>query len=498
MAVEHIRVGHRVNIMAGVDIGSTSVKVAIVAVENGVLRELAVRSAPTPTDMGTLLAEVFRLLREVVAHSPHPPAAIGITSMAETGVPLDAHGVALTGILRWDRARDSTEADSLIADFGAESLFAATGVPPGPKAPLCTWLWLGQSHPGVFRAMARWAGIADVVAMALTDRLVTDHTLAGRTMAYRLPPAGEPLPEGFDDELLSLVGLRQQHLPDVVRPGEAAGSVTQAASAATGIQAGVPVFVAGHDHAVGAWAAGMRQPGDAADSVGTTEGVVSIASHALNRSRVAPSGMSIVRTVTGEHEALLGGSPAAGSLVQWWAENELSATTLASMLDSLSLAAAERSGAIVLPYPRGRQCPVPDEHATLRVLADDDATPLERTRALFEALAFQARWIYESQRQLSREYTRGRPVHLIGSAVTANTFWAAVKATAMPVQLHLAAVQEPVAAGAALLAGVRAGVLAEAPPLPAHAVAPLPLDLESSYAAFLAAATAVAHHKGEQ
>src|SRR5699024_4632229 len=122
------------------------------------------------------------------------------------------------------------------ATHGADALFAATGVRPSGKVPLATWAQLREEDPVRWAAMARWAGAADLVVLALTGRLATDHTLAGRTMAYRLPAPGDPVPEGFDAELLAAVGLRPEQLPEVVVPGEVAGRVP--AGGAWGLRAG--------------------------------------------------------------------------------------------------------------------------------------------------------------------------------------------------------------------------------------------------------------------
>src|SRR5690606_1382578 len=109
---------------------------------------------------------------------------------------------------------------------------------------------LRRSEPELFEAMSRWAGVSDLVALSLTGErgltgeLVTDHTLAARTMAYRLPGLGEPLPAAFDPELLALAGMRPEQLPRIAEPGEPAGRVSSAASTRTGLPAGIPVIVA--------------------------------------------------------------------------------------------------------------------------------------------------------------------------------------------------------------------------------------------------------------
>ena len=131
----------------GIDVGTTNVKVALVAITadratghpaHGV-RVLASAAAPTPGDAESLVAAVVRLVRSVCAGAPRPPAAVGIASMAETGVPLDVAGQPLCPLLRWDGRPGAAAADALGASLGRDAHFAATGVRLSPKVPLATW-----------------------------------------------------------------------------------------------------------------------------------------------------------------------------------------------------------------------------------------------------------------------------------------------------------------------------------------------------------------------
>lgn len=452
----------------GVDVGSTSTKVVLVA---GAGEVRTVRRAPTPSDPADLIRLVRNGIRAVSGGVP--VAAVGIASMAETGVPLDADDTPIGALLRWDAGRGSTDADALAATFGRGALFAATGVRPAGKTPLATWAWLRRTRPAVFDRMARWAGVADLVCLALTGRLVTDHTLAGRTMAYRLPPAGADLPAGYDADLLAAVGMSPSQLPAVDPVARATGEP---------LTPGTPVVVAGHDHAVGAWAAGVREPGTVADSVGTAESLIRVLGAPVPRDAVAAQGMSLVRTVDGRHEALVAGSPAAGAML----DRFLAARGLDREAALASAAALPDlpTGRLALPYPSGRQCPEPDPAAPLRLPDGDDA---EATRAVLEALSYQSRWMYETQRALADEPRDTGPVTVLGlgrGESDGADLWLRLKAAILPVPLRHVTAAEPVATGAALLAATRAGLL-PAPTLPTEPVgAPDPRHAPA-YAEFL-------------
>ncbi|WP_192581273.1 L-fuculokinase [Micromonospora sp. AMSO12t] len=475
----------------GIDVGTTNTKVALVAIDGSAVRVRAVATAPTPPP-DSVRRVLVGLLRQVLHWSPAPDA-VGIASMAETGVPLDATGTPLGAWLRWDGHRAGAEAAELSRRLGWAHLVAATGVRPSAKVPLATWAWLRANRPDTWRAMASWAGAADLVCLLLTGRLTTDHTLAGRTMAYRLPRPGQPVPEAFDTDLLAEVGLRPEQLPTVVPPGTSAATVRDPAFVDAGLRAGTPVVVAGHDHAVGAYACGVREPGDVANSLGTAEAVLSVVAGCPDPVAVARAGMSTVVPVAGRHRAILAGSSSAGATIAWWLAHE-SGGVPAAELSAQVLGRGDRpTDVIVLPYLSGRQAPAPDPRVRLRILGRRPThTPAELARAMFEGLCLQTRWMLHEQARLA-----GGPadaaVTLLGGAGAASPAWVRVKAHVLPAELRVVPAAQPVAAGAAIVAAVRAHRTGPGAPAlawqPGPTVAGAGRDYDEPFARFVTAAT---------
>ena len=494
--VQYLTVSTRAPYAIGVDIGTTNTKVVAVA---GV-QVLASFSAPTPSDGKALSGTVLTLVRRAVQACPGRPAAVGIASMAETGLPLDHRGVPLAPLVRWQDAAGAAEAaDALARSLGRDELFEATGVRVGPKAPLVVWLTLRRS--GGLGHLAHWAGAADFAHLTLTGRLRTDHTLAGRTMAYRLPDPGEPLTPGFDAALLAEAGLTPDQLPHVGLPGESLDTVTRAAASETGLPEGTPVLVAGHDHQVGAWAAGVRRVGEVADSIGTAEAVLTLVGESEVRRPLAAEGFSLVRAIDGATEAVLAGSPSSGAFLQWcadrWAGGDVAGFLAGTAGAARTLLARD---SFLLPYPAGRQCPAPDAAAHVRRISGGAFAPLEATGgvpyavAAIEAVCYQAQWMLDRQRELARvpEGARGR-LTVLGEPIRANALWQGVKATLAGGRATLVTEEQPVAVGAALLALVRSGAVEDDAAIPSSGLRPIP-TLAGAYRggldAFKAAATA--------
>src|SRR5205823_3697140 len=153
---------------------------------------------PTPSTADDLAATVLNAVRHCVAGSGAIPDAVGVTGMAESGVPVDHDGRALTPLLFWTDPRAAAEAEQLNRAHGAAELYRATGRTASAKSPLATWLWLRRNEPTVLAAMAQWLGAPDIAVRALTGTPATHPTLASRTLAFRIVTGD------YDPDLLAL------------------------------------------------------------------------------------------------------------------------------------------------------------------------------------------------------------------------------------------------------------------------------------------------------
>jgi xylulokinase len=507
-----------VALVLGLDIGSTTTKAALVAVADEIV-VVRVARTPTPTSPAELVAAAAAVTRECLVGANGPIVAVGIASMAESGAALGADGAPLTPLLRWDRRVDPRHLDDLLARH--PDLPSVTGVPATTKPAAVALTALAAEKPERFEAMRHWTGAADLVAHALTGVRAIDHTLAARTMM-----AGSR-GDAWDAAVLDGIGIDAAALPEVRPPGEPVAETSDAARA-FGLPRGVPVHIAGHDHAVGAWASGVRAPGAVADSLGTAEAVLRVtadpdprgaarearadasgagagaggagaagttpagadadatgheATDAARADAVA-DGFSVGRTVDGSARTILGGSRACGAMLAWWAD-EHPEDHVWSRLSSATAEPWSTSAMTVLPYPSGRQCPHPRPGARV-MLRDASADPVDRARAVLQALVFQARWM----RELSDAHA-GSPataIAVLGSLTHLIPAWVPLTATAgLPTRRIIPA--EPVAAGAALLAAVRAGEASADLILPGEDVEPAHAPgLDDAYRRFRATA----------
>ncbi|WP_150307314.1 FGGY family carbohydrate kinase [Planctomonas psychrotolerans] len=493
----------------GIDVGSTSTKVVAIRVgptgtdpsgfhsprddspRDDSPRELRVHSFGTPADPTALLSLTADAVTALVDEVGQP-ATVGVASMAESGVLLDAAASALTDVVRWDGTVAPAALLEALGGGEARALHARTGIVASAKVPLVLWADLWARHPTLWERASRWVGVADLVVLAITGKAVTDPTLAVRTMAVTRPERpGEQV--RFDPDLCARAGLETSRLPSIVpHDGWAGRAVSTAGFGA--LAPGIPIVVAGHDHVVAAWAVGARSPGSEVDSVGTSEAIVRLFTGPDVPATAFDEGMSVGIDVTGTLSTLIAGSAAAGRAVREWTTRGSAPAAAVSRVDAEDVLRPAES--IVQPYPAGRQSPRPDPDATMTLDGRDprDLDPARiaaLTPALLDGLALHARWMRDAQTAVLGAPPTGDLV-VVGRALGLDDPWLRRKAAAFGRPVLVPAVSEPVACGAAMLALERT-VRPSAPPLPLREALVPTENAVAAYAAafprFLATAT---------
>jgi sugar (pentulose or hexulose) kinase len=225
-------------------------------------------------------------------------AGIGVASMAETGVLLGERGEVLAPAIAWHDARGADEALAIAVDLGDGVFEERTGLPVTPLCTLAKLRWLLAYHEPARRAR-RWLNVSEWVVRRLGGRDVSELSLASRTgmldLAERAP---------YSDALASS-GLPDGLLGEVVVAGTACGTANGDAVPSA---EGAVLTVAGHDHPVAGVGVGVVAPGDVLDSCGTAEALVRIAPPLAPADvpRCVANGITVGWHVGPDRHALLG------------------------------------------------------------------------------------------------------------------------------------------------------------------------------------------------
>ncbi|WP_433364830.1 FGGY family carbohydrate kinase [Actinoplanes sp. CA-142083] len=298
-------------LVAGIDLGSTSLKMLVTDVTGA---EVGGAQVPTPwragaggcTEItaGALLAAVRSLL-DATAHeigrvTSVPIDAIAIAGMAETGMVIDPRGAAVAPGMAWFDPRGAEQAAAFPAEIRAE--FAGrTGLPLGAQVSVAKLAWLRDR--GVPLSGARWLNLPEFVAAALGGRTAVEQSLTSRTGLLD-QDTGRPWPR-----MLDALGIDDTFLPPLVDAGTPFGEARAGSVPET--MAGALLTVAGHDHLVAAEAAAAELPADHYHvSMGTAEVLLRVIDRPLGfeaRRRLAAHLINEVRhVVPGKHVLVAG------------------------------------------------------------------------------------------------------------------------------------------------------------------------------------------------
>jgi xylulokinase len=451
-------------LIAGVDAGTTRIR-AIVFTPEG--RAVAEGSRPTPGarprpgwaehDPEALWQATCGALVDATAPIERPARirGVAVASVGEAFVALDADGRPTGPVIAWYDERPTPQLARLEAEIGKERLYALTGLAADPTFSLCKLLWLKDNQPEALARTRLWLNVAHYLAWRLCGVPGTDLSLASRALAIDLHR------RRWADDLIREVGLSPGIFPEIRPCGARLGGVTAEAAAATGLTTECVVGVAGHDHIMGALAAGALAPGVLLNSMGSAECLTLALPAPTTEPELCRRGYSQgVVEIEQPAAYMFGGFPTSGACIEWFRGlfgGEVAHARL--------IAEAEREppgchGATFVPDLRGRISPTPDPLARGAWFGiGGDATRGALYRALLEGLAFEARQTVDSLTELPG-LPRIETVRAIGGN-TKNPLLMAIKAAVYDRPLAAAEMAEATALGAALLGGRAAGVFSD-------------------------------------
>ena len=391
-------------------------------------------------------ASTVAVVREVVEQAPVPPKhilGIGLCGLKHAAVPIDRRGAPLANAMLWMDQRCAPQADRMSRECGdviAGVLGGAGEMGTSPSAPKLRWI--AEHQPELLRATHKFLLAKDFIRYRLTGTLATDPSDAGGTCLY------DRRTGDWSPEMLALVGVPREKMPDIVPATSVAGGVTAEAARETGLAPGTPVVVGGGD--VQCTLLGANASSSAFVEGGPPAPVRSClylgtAAWLLAAQAVSPN--------------VFGATATTGAAVKWLRslfdqeDAGCPAYTYECLLREAESAPLGANGLLFLPHLMGKRGPIPDPNAKGvffgLTLAHGRG---EIARAVLEGCAFQLRRIADA---LSPSGL-GEMVVVGGGAKGA--LWLRIIADVTGIRLDVPRVLEAGALGAAILAGVGVGV----------------------------------------
>ncbi len=456
------------DILLGLDLGTSNCKALAMTTAGPVL---AIASAPTPflpvdvsvvgaapeLDADVIWHLCIQLIRDVQAQvrDQIPQARfIGLSaaSLAESVVLVDADGNPTTPVIIWHDLRTLPWLAWWRQHLTPLEIYQRTGLSFDHIYSACKLQWTRQHRPAAFAQTTAFLGLADWITFKLCDVLGMSWTMASRTMLF------DPSAHAWSADLFALADIPMRLAPPLMPSGTVVGKLTARAAQQTGLPIGMLVSAGGHDHVCGALAAGVVEPGSMLDSAGTAEAfMVTLDQPALNVAE--PPGLGCGCHVARGRYYLIGGILGGGA-VTWLAETlNVSADALPQLMAAAAQSPIGANGVWFLPYLRGSGPPKRDPQAFGAWIGFRlKSTRADLVRAALEGLSFGFRKVVGGMQTLAG--IQVNEIRAVGGS-THNAVWQQIKADVLGLPIVVPEVAEAVAQGAALLAGIGAGVYAD-------------------------------------
>jgi xylulokinase len=412
--------------LIGLDVGTSGVKGVAIEEDGRVLATATADyplSTPQPGWSEQDPRDWWEAAQRVLAELPDGP--IGLSGQMHGLVVLDEHDEVLRPAILWNDQRTGEECAEIERRIGLERLVELTGnrALTGFTAPKL--LWLQRHEPDVYSRVRHVLLPADYVRFKLTGERTIDAADASGTLLFDVRN------RRWSEEVCEALEVPLEWLPS-------AHEATEVATAG--------------DQAAGALGVGIAAPGPVSVVLGTSGVVFAV----LPAYEVDPRLHVFCHAVPGTWHAMGVMLSAAGSFA--WLRHALGAA-----YGELDVEAARWEpgveGLSFAPYLAGERTPYPDPDARgafvgLSLRHDRGAL----ARAVLEGVAFGLRDSLDLLRELGVEPTVGR----VSGGGAKSELWVRVVASVLRLPLERMQLEEGAAYGAALLAGVKSGVFADA------------------------------------
>ena len=448
--------------LIGLDIGTTGAKV-VLSDERGQVLATATSEYPlstpsplwseqNPSDWWHGAQEALRAVVTGAGADADQIAGLGLTGQMHGAVFLDKHGEVIRPALLWNDQRTVAECQEITDRVGPSRLIEITGNPAltGFQAPKV--LWLRNHELANYDRVAQLLLPKDYIRLLLTGVSATDASDAAGTLLLDLHS------RDWSDEVLDRCEIPRAWLPRVFEGPEVAGELLSAVAASLGLPKGLPVVAGGGDNAAAAIGTGIVRPGVISSSIGTS-GVLFAHSDTIaldQKGRLH----TFCHTVPGRYH-LMAVTLSAGGSFRWLRDvfREINAGASRPTYEEMGALAANAppgaEGLIFLPYLNGERTPHLDPLARGAFVG---LTTRHRephfVRAVMEGVVFALRDGLDVMRELGLSFSQ----ILATGGGSRSALWRQMQADIYGMQVARLSAEEGPAFGAALLAGVGAGL----------------------------------------
>jgi len=389
----------------------------------------------------------IRKLMDELDVNPNQIAGIGLTGQMHGLVLLDGNLEVLRPALLWNDQRTGAQCDTIRTRIGKQKLIAITGndALTGFTAPKI--VWVQEQEPDIYARARHILLPKDYVRLKLTGELASDKAGAAGTLLFDVAR------RNWSQEVLEALNIKPSFMPRTFEGTQPTGHLTPEASKATGLPAGIPVVGGGGDQAAQAVGVGAVKEGIIALTLGTS-GVIFASS---NTPAVEPDGrLHAFCHAVPDRWHMMGVMLSAAGSFRWYRDTVAPGVSFADLSKEAESVPPGCEGLLFLPYLTGERTPHPDPYARGAFIGLTVRHQREHmTRAVLEGVGFGLR---DSFTLIEGSGLPKAERVLISGGGAKSPQWRQILADILNAELSTVNTAEGAAFGAALLAGIGAGI----------------------------------------
>jgi len=364
---------------------------------------------------------------------------------------LDEQGNVVRPALIWCDVRTEKQCRDLTAKIGRERLIQLTCNPALANFTLTKLLWVRENEPENWKRVRAVMLPKDYVRFRLTGERATDMADASGTLLLDVAH------RRWSQEILQAAEIDERLLPSLHESPSVCGKISAKGAAETGLRADTPVVAGAGDQAAGATGMGIVAAGTVSATIGTS-GVVFAAT---DRPSLDPRGRvhTFCHAIPGRWH-VMGVTQAAGLSLRWFRDTfATNSSGVRESYDQLTAEAAKvpagSDGLLWTPYLMGERTPHLDSNARGALVGlTASHTRAHAVRAILEGVAFSLRDTFTLFREMNVPVTSIR----LGGGGARSPLWRQIQADVYGHAVEIVEAEEGAAYGAAILAGVGAGL----------------------------------------
>jgi len=449
--------------LLGIDIGTSSIKVSVVATatQKSIAsaqypeEETPIKStAPgwaeqSPMDWWHNTQQAILKLNALQTFNPKEIKAIGIGYQMHGLVVVDKNQEVLRDAIIWCDSRAVELGNQAFDSIGHEKSLSNLLNSPG-NFTASKLAWVKQNEPQIFDKIDKIMLPGDFIAMKLTGEITTSISALSEGVFWDFQK------NQISEDVMNHYGLSRDVIPEIKPLFSSHGEVREGVASLLGLTAGIPVAYKAGDQPNNALSLNVLQPGEVAATAGTS-GVIYGVSDELTydkQSRVntfAHVNYNVEKPLTGVLLCING----TGSMYRW-AKHTFAPYLSYNELNHIAAQAPIGSKALrALPFGNGAERMLNNKYTGAQFVGIDLNTHQQSHifRAVQESIAFAFRYGLDIMREngMQPKVIRAGKANLFLSDLFAQTF---VDVTNVPVELY----DNDGSVGAALGAGIGAGI----------------------------------------